>query len=239
MLGDATRILFVHAHPDDETLATGALIARLARDGRACFVLTATRGEQGAVRPGPLSALVGTPELPLRRIGELARACEVLGVAGHAFLGDPPASGRRYADSGMAWVDHAARIAGPGSQAGPDALTSADPEAVASDIVAHAREIGAEALVTYDPQGGYFHPDHMFLHAPTRTAASELGVPFWEIVSEADGEGEWHDLADELPVVTDALGSYASQLTIDGADVLHAGGQREAIRTRIGLRRVG
>ena len=239
MLGDATRILFVHAHPDDETLATGALIARLAREGRACFVLTATRGEQGAVRPGPLAVLAGTPELPLLRVRELTRACGVLGVAGHAFLGDPPGSGRRYVDSGMAWVDHAARIAGPGPDAGPDALTSADPDAVASDIVAHARAIGADCLVSYDAQGGYFHPDHMVLHAPTRAAASELGVPFWEVVSEQDGEGEWYDLPDELPTVTDALASYASQLTIDGADVLHAGGQREGIHTSIGVRLAG
>ena len=56
ILAAATRVLFVHAHPDDETLATGGLIARLAASGTWVAVLTATRGEQGDVGPGVLRA---------------------------------------------------------------------------------------------------------------------------------------------------------------------------------------
>lgn len=237
MLADAARILFVHAHPDDETLATGALITRLTRDGRACFVLTATRGEAGEVVPGPLTALAGTPALAAHREQELRRACDALGVDHRAFLGE--ATGRRYADSGMVWVDEAAHVAGPAPDAPADALTSADPAAVTADIAAFARAVEADALVSYDARGGYFHPDHVFLHAPTRDAAATLGVPFWEVVSDPAGPGEWFDLAEELPTVTEALKNYASQLTVEGADVVHVGGQRQPIQTRIGVRRAG
>ena len=109
-------ICFVHAHPDDETLASGALIAHLVHLGHRVSVLTATRGEMGEVVPGPLSQLAGTPELELRREQELAGALDVLGVTDHAFLGTPPAraggSVRRYLDSGMRWVsEHVAGAA--------------------------------------------------------------------------------------------------------------------------------
>lgn len=238
MLDNANRIVFVHAHPDDETLATGALIARLARDGKRCYVLTATRGEMGEVTPGPLAILAGTPALSAHREQELARACDALGVAGHAFLGAPPAGGgRRYSDSGMAWIDEAAHIAGPAPDAPPDALTLADPSDVAADIAAYATSVAADAIVSYDAQGGYHHPDHVFLHAPALAAARAIGVPFFEVVSHPEGVGEWHDLAEELDAVTAALACYASQLTVDGTDVVHVGGQRQPIQTRIGLRR--
>ena len=84
------RIVFLHAHPDDETLATGVLLAELAAAGRQVSVVTATRGEMGAVMPGPLAALEGTPELVAHRLGELAGALAELGVTEHVFLGAPP-----------------------------------------------------------------------------------------------------------------------------------------------------
>ena len=74
------RVVFAHAHPDDETLATGALIQHLTRSGVAVAVVTATRGELGAVVPGPLSALEGTPELEPHRVGELTAALRALGA---------------------------------------------------------------------------------------------------------------------------------------------------------------
>lgn len=241
MLADAARILFVHAHPDDETLWTGALIAHLARSGRRCFVLTATRGELGEIRPESPAALAGPDGLAAAREDELAQACAALGVAGRCFLGDPPARAasepRRYTDSGMVWIDEAARVAGPGTDAGPDALTRADPDAVAADIAAYADAVGADAVVSYDADGGYFHPDHVALHAPSRTAASALGLPFWEVVSDPAGAGEWHDLSAELATVQAALTAYPSQLVVVGDELVFSGGQRHPIPTRIGLRR--
>lgn len=234
LLGGAQRVLFVHAHPDDETLATGGLIAELAARGVRVAVLTATRGEQGEVVDGPLSHLAGTPELTAHREQEVAAACRVLGVDKHAFLGE---DGRRYTDSGMRWLDDTETVAGPGETAGPDSLTSADPTDVAEAIAAHARSIGADAIVSYDAHGGYGHPDHVALHAPSRAAADALGVPFWEVASDPDSPGETLDTPQHLGLLQEALGHYASQLTVDGADVVHVGGQRQPIQTRFTVRR--
>ena len=166
MIEDHSPVLIVHAHPDDETLASGALILSLVDQRVAVYVLTATRGEQGEVASPELRYLSGTPQLADRRESELAKACETLGVAGHAFLGDVPARAaglapRRYEDSGMRWLDPEETLAGPGGAAGPDALTNSDPHEVAADIAAYGRMVGAEALITYDDLGGYGHPDHV------------------------------------------------------------------------------
>ncbi len=242
------RVLFVHAHPDDETLSTGALIAALMASGRACFVLTATRGERGEVRAG-----VRVDDLTALREDEWRRACAALGVAGRAFLGTPPARSaglppRRYRDSGMVWRDAAETLAGPAPDAPADALTAADPAEVAADVAAYAQAVGVGLLVTYDAGGGYGHPDHTFLHGPTRAAASALGAGFAEIVSQprpsggaattAPPDARWFALDAHRPTVARALGAYASQLRVDGVDVVHVGGQREPIQVRVGVRPV-
>lgn len=234
----ARRVLFVHAHPDDETLATGGLIAALADAGVAVGVLTASRGEQGEIVPGAVPA--GT-DLALHREAEVAGACRALGVRYGAFLGEPPAraSGlapRRYTDSGMTWLDDEETVAGPGGTAGPDALSLADPGEIAADIAAGARDFGADLIVSYDDAGGYGHPDHVALAAPSRAAASELGVPFLEIASTAGGAGWTLETPELLGRVREALAHYASQLVVDGAEVVHVGGQRQAIQLVFTLR---
>ena len=85
-LDAATRVLFLHAHPDDETLATGALIAELVARGVEVAVVTATRGERGEITDPELA-----DDLVALRERELAAALAVLGVRHHAFLGTPPA----------------------------------------------------------------------------------------------------------------------------------------------------
>lgn len=239
-LSERSRVLFVHAHPDDETLATGGLIAELVACGVEVSVLTATRGEQGEVVPGPLSGLAGTPALTAHREAEVAAACRVLGVAHHVFLGEGAArvdgaASRRYTDSGMRWLDDTETVAGPGDAAGPDSLTSADPAEVAADIAAFAQSIGADAIVSYDAHGGYGHPDHVALHAPSRAAASELGLPFWEVASALD-PADAIRTPQHLARLREALAHYASQLVVDGDDVVHVGGQRQAIQTAFTLR---
>lgn len=233
------RVVFLHAHPDDETLATGALLAALAADGYRAAVVTATRGEQGAVVPGPLSALAGTPELVEHRIGELRGALAELGVAEHAFLGTPPALApgrqpRRYTDSGMRWLDAAETLAGPGGRAGPDSLTAAPVPVAAADLAAYLRHYGAAALVAYDEHGGYGHPDHVACHHIAIAAAASSGVPLFEVVSEPllpVPAATEIALPQFLPTVRRALGNYASQLTVDGDEVVHVGGQRQPIAT--------
>ncbi len=231
-------ICFVHAHPDDETLTTGALIAHLVQQGHRISVLTATRGEMGEVVPGPFSDLAGTPELEEKRERELAGALRVLGVSKSAFLGTPPARAdglpeRRYLDSGMRWVT--ATVAGPAKHADERSLCAADGAEAVADIAAHLRHTGAQLAVTYDADGGYGHPDHVILHDLTRRAARQVGCAFAAITPET-GEGvHWFELEHLLPVVIEALNHYRTQLSVHGDTLTHSGGQPDVVRTSVGL----
>src|SRR5512146_3116575 len=96
----ATRsILFVHAHPDDETIGNGATMAKYAAEGALVTLVTCTLGEEGEILVPELAHLAADQEdgLGRHRIGELATAMEALGVTDHRFLGGPG----RYRDSGM------------------------------------------------------------------------------------------------------------------------------------------
>ncbi|MGO1878671.1 MAG: PIG-L family deacetylase, partial [Brevibacterium yomogidense] len=87
-------VLFVHAHPDDESIATGGTLAHLVRAGARVVVLTATRGEGGEVIGEQLAHLAGDRQgLAAHREGELAAAMRAVGVTDHRFLGstDPEA----------------------------------------------------------------------------------------------------------------------------------------------------
>ncbi|MFV0452904.1 MAG: PIG-L family deacetylase [Propioniciclava sp.] len=240
LLAAHRALLVVHAHPDDETLATGGLIAACTWQGVAVYVLTATRGEQGEVVPGSVTTEQAR-DLPGHREGEVACAGAALGVTGHGFLGELSARAvgrapRRYTDSGMRWLDEAQTLAGPGSTAGPDALTAAPADEIAADIAAYADAVGADLLITYDADGGYGHPDHVALHQPTRAAARALGVAFAEIASDPDADGTVVGGEQYRAAVVAALGCYRSQLSVDGADVVHVGGQRQPIRVSAVLR---
>ncbi len=253
---DGHRVVVVaHAHPDDETLATGALLAELVRDGVDVHVVTATRGERGELREGVAAPQPGTDLFPLHREQELADALVALGVTRLAFLGAPPARGtglspRVYRDSGMRWVSEG--VAGPAEDVGDDALTSATVEEQTADLAAYVAAVGADLLISYDATGGYGHPDHVRMHEVTRAAAVATGIPMLEVIppdradrddsAAADavpGGVEWHDLSARLPVVQAALRRHASQVEVRGDEVVHVGGQREPIVTRVGLRPVG
>ena len=98
------RITFIHAHPDDETLATGALIAWLVASGHEVSLLTATRGERGEVVPGPLSHLADTQKLEAHRERELAGSRVTVSWA----MRRVPAAGtatQGCAGSGRGWRD--------------------------------------------------------------------------------------------------------------------------------------
>src|SRR3984893_5384221 len=90
------RLLLVHAHPDDESIYTGATMARYAAEGARVTLVTCTLGELGEIIPPALQYLL-PDELGEQRIGELERACEALGVTDHRFLG----GAGRWRDSGM------------------------------------------------------------------------------------------------------------------------------------------
>ncbi|UFU02287.1 PIG-L family deacetylase [Ruania suaedae] len=165
---DRLRVLAGFAHPDDETITGGGILAWLAR-GAEVHVVTANRGERGEVIPGDIAHLEGDgPALAQVREGELAGALAALGVAGHTFLDALPGlTGRRrerYTDSGMQWEgdSHVRAVADPG--AGRDALTKQDREIAARLLAAHMRRMRPHLVLSDEPGGGYGHPDHVRMH---------------------------------------------------------------------------
>jgi len=239
LLDLVTSVLVVHAHPDDETISTGALIAEsVVRDIRVSL-LTATRGERGEVVPGPLSDLEGTAALTTEREHELQRATAALGVSERFWLGEPPAreaglAPRRYRDSGMTWIRPG--LAGPAADDEDDALAIAPLDEVVADVAALILALRPALVISYDSGGGYGHPDHVRMHVAALAACRAVGTPFAEILHEPADDGEWFDLDRHLTTVTTALRCHASQLTVDGSDIVHSGGQRDPIKTGIGLR---
>ena len=164
------RLLFVHAHPDDEVLATGLTMASYASRHHQVHLLTCTLGEEGEVIPPALAHLGADHDDALGpwRREELRAAMSVLGVA-HSVLGEDPQRGvaSRYRDSGMA---------GTASAEHPDAFVRADPSEAAEMVAAHIRAVRPDVVVTYDEHGGYAHPDHIHTHRVTMAALSMLAA---------------------------------------------------------------
>ena len=239
ILDGCHSVLFVHAHPDDETITTGSLIAELVARGIRVYLLTATRGERGEVVAGPLSGLEGTAQLAAEREHELRRATDALGVAERFWLGEAPAratslSPRTYRDSGMEWIRPG--LAGPASDVDDDALVRAPLAEVVTDLSELVRHVGPSLVISYDNGGGYGHPDHVRVHEATAMACHDSDIRFAEIVAKPEATAEWFALEAHRATVTAALRHHASQLTVDGSDIVHSGGQRERITTSIGLR---
>ncbi|AXH97632.1 PIG-L family deacetylase [Ornithinimicrobium avium] len=160
-LGRPLRVVAVHAHPDDETLATGLALAHHAAAGDEVHVVTATLGEEGEVITPALAHLEGSEELGPHRRGEIGRATAALGVTHHWLGGDPP----RWRDSGME---------GSAAAAHPRAFAAAPVGQAAEVLAALLRDIGPDVVLTYDPEGGYRHPDHVQTHRVTVAALAAL-----------------------------------------------------------------
>ena len=237
---DAVRsVLFVHAHPDDETIGTGGLIAHLASRGIRITLVTATRGERGEVIVGPLSNLAGTAALAEERERELERAARTLGVHDGFWLGEVPARApglpeRRYRDSGMEWIRSG--LAGPAADSEEDALARAPLAEVTTDLVAVLQHVQPSLVISYDATGGYGHPDHVRVHDAALAASRALAIPYAEILDTPTADAEWFDFEPQRATVVAALRCHASQLSVDGDDIVHSGGQRQSIRPSIGLR---
>lgn len=216
----ARRLLLVHAHPDDESIGNGATMAKYAAEGALVTLVTCTLGEEGEVIPPGLAHLAADRDDTLGpyRAGELAAAMRELGVTDHRFLGGPG----RFRDSGMAGLPQNDR---------PGALWGTPPEAAAPYLVEIVREVRPQVLVTYDPDGGYGHPDHVRAHGIAVLARAlaadpayrpDLGEPhliaqvFWNCLPRERTERELRRLraqgglpfpavatADDLPGVVD------------------------------------
>jgi N-acetyl-1-D-myo-inositol-2-amino-2-deoxy-alpha-D-glucopyranoside deacetylase len=186
------RILFVHAHPDDETIGTGATMARHAAAGDHVTLVTCTLGEEGEIHVPALARLLAAEadQLGGYRLVELERACAALGVTDHRFLG----GAGRYRDSGMMGLptnDH------------PRAFWRASVDEAASHLLEVIREIRPQVVVTYDTNGGYGHPDHIQSHRVAMRAvemASAEGIGpeklYWTAIPRSVLEAGMKELAD-------------------------------------------
>jgi LmbE family N-acetylglucosaminyl deacetylase len=137
-------IVFFHAHPDDEAIATGGTMARASREGHRVVLVSATRGELGEFAP---DSLAPGEQLVDRRVAELHAAAEILGVDRVAFLD--------YRDSGMA---------GEPTNNDAGAFAAADVEEAAARLARLLQEEHADVLTIYDENGNYGHPDHIQVH---------------------------------------------------------------------------
>lgn len=141
------KLLVVMAHPDDETFGTGGTLAYYASKGVEVHLICATRGEVGDVEPELLEGFDSIADL---RENELRCAAETLGLTQVHMLD--------YRDSGMA---------GSIDNLHPKALVAAPPDQVAAEIVRFIRELKPDVVITFDPIGGYLHPDHIAIHNAT------------------------------------------------------------------------
>jgi len=170
----ARRLLLVHAHPDDESIGTGATIARYAAEGAQVTLVTCTLGELGEIIPPELAHLGADREnrLGQYRITELAAACAALGLADQRFLGGPG----RWRDSGMMGLD---------TNDDPGCFWRADVAQAAAELAKVIREVRPQVLVTYDENGFYGHPDHIQAHrvagAAIRLAAGGGQADPWQV----------------------------------------------------------
>lgn len=160
-------ILAALAHPDDESFGMGGTLALYARRGADVYLVCATRGEVGTVDEEHMKGFSSTAEM---RESELRCAAEHLGLKGVFFLD--------YRDSGM-----------PGSPDNqhPDAQVAHPVEEVAVKVLKYLRELKPDVVLTFDPIGGYRHPDHIHIHNATVLAFNkandasfhpEAGAPF-------------------------------------------------------------
>jgi N-acetyl-1-D-myo-inositol-2-amino-2-deoxy-alpha-D-glucopyranoside deacetylase len=139
-------LLSFHAHPDDESIATGGTLATHAAKGEPVLVVTATDGALGDIHnhDDPESIRHRLAEV---RAEEMAEAVRILGVTHHVFLG--------YRDSGMMGWE---------SNFHPDCLWQADFMEATGRLIHLIRKHQPDIVTIYDPFGGYGHPDHIQVH---------------------------------------------------------------------------
>ncbi len=163
----AKTLLAVLAHPDDESFGLGGTLALYASKGYDVYYVCATRGEAGTVDEEHLNGFKDVAEM---RTAELMRAAKELGLKDVFFLG--------YRDSGMPGMD---------ANQHPDAQINAPVEEVAGQVVKYIRKLKPDVVLTFDPIGGYKHPDHIHIHKATVFAFAnsdndsfypEAGEPF-------------------------------------------------------------
>jgi LmbE family N-acetylglucosaminyl deacetylase len=148
-------LLFVGAHPDDESFGPGGTLAKYAQQGVNVYYACGTRGEVGEASAEHLAGHASTGEM---RTLELTCAAKALGLTGVIYLD--------YRDSGMA---------GSPNNTAAGALAAAPLEEVTARIVKIIRDVRPQVVLTFDPIGGYRHPDHIAIHNATVKAFQAAG----------------------------------------------------------------
>lgn len=151
------KILVALAHPDDESFGMGGTLAYYAKHGAEIHLICATRGEAGTVSAEFLSEGQNISELRER---ELRCAAATLGLTQVDFL--------EYRDSGMI---------GSEDNEHPAAFIKAPLDIVVEKIVQKIRAMQPEVVITFDPVGGYHHPDHIHIQRATVAAFAAAGDP--------------------------------------------------------------
>jgi N-acetyl-1-D-myo-inositol-2-amino-2-deoxy-alpha-D-glucopyranoside deacetylase len=150
-------LLAVYAHPDDEAFGTGGTLATYAAQGIPVTVVSATRGEAGEIADPTLAK---PDTLGTVRENELRCAARILGIEEPIFLD--------YRDSGMA---------GTPENEHPEAFIQIPTEEVVRRLVGIIRRIQPMVVVTFEPNGGYGHPDHIAIHRHTVEAFRAAADP--------------------------------------------------------------
>lgn len=212
---NAKKVLLVHAHPDDESLFTGHVIAERAAAGAKVMVLTLTRGERGRVKLEDLKPLEGNlASMGEFRSNELRNALSQFGQIEHKFAGT-----RAYLDSGM-------RLNAFGKPIKPRrtdemSLSSVSTAVIADDIYQVLLGFKPDAVITYNRKGGFGHPDHKKAHEATAMALRRFArayrsraPQFWVIAEPGERFSVEIGGAKTAPLKKAALEQHASQVSV-------------------------
>jgi N-acetyl-1-D-myo-inositol-2-amino-2-deoxy-alpha-D-glucopyranoside deacetylase len=165
----------VHAHPDDETIGTGGLMAKAVADGHRVVLVTGTRGEMGEIVVKDMDTPDNHRRLGEIRAGELEAAMHELGVTEWENLG--------YRDSDMM---------GRAGNRDPRNFWNADLDEAAGRLTWLVRKYQPDVITTYNDFGGYGHPDHIRTHDVAVRAFDRAGDPAWypeQLTPEHGGTG--------------------------------------------------
>lgn len=161
-----SHVLFVHPHPDDESIACGGVIVAAVASGRPVTIVTCTGGEVGENQSG--IDLQGRDIAAVRR-DEMADAIVELGSPEHRWLG--------YWDSGMEVTDDGSIVA-PEDQH-PNSFHLADLDEAAGRLATIIRQLRPSLVVSDDERGTYGHPDHIKANLVTVRAVELAADPTW------------------------------------------------------------
>ena len=206
-------LMTVHAHPDDETIGTGGLMAKSIAEGRRVILVTCTRGEMGEIVVKEMDTPENHRRLGEIRAGELERAMAHLGVTEWENLG--------YHDSDM--------MGRPGNH-DPRCFWQADLDEAAGRLAWFMRRYQPDVVTMYNDFGGYGHPDHIRVHDVTVRAFARAGDPAWypgQLAPEHGGTGPSADAGGLAPWTPAKLYEQAIPASVRSAmrEALEAAGK--------------